>query len=681
MCIPLLLLVLLCLALPGLASAAPADIDLTMRDYTATNIPAVEKCLQGTSLIFDTKDATPPGAAYYFVRYRFTIPAGGSGWYSLALRPGRGPGAIGHSRFSWVVDDGEVYAALRTQRILPDAPGTGEQVQPPIRLTPGEHTLEFRFSPDQRLRVMNRATEVFEKYHTELHGAGWRPVDAPAPVAHQALSTHFRLRSHEVIVLFGDSITEEEAYGRHFARIINRVFPDCGITVYNSGVSLNRTPEGLARLDKDVLSLSPDWTVLAFGVNDAMQISLEDYVRNSTEMVTRLQAKGVHVVCASPTGMMPDLERYGETIFSMHASDRAAAIDRSMAANTRGLREVARAHKALFADVYGAFTRTAIPRITLMGNQWHPNEEGGRMFAVTLLRTLGMSEEEITRTGDARDLACYRALAAMAPEPAPPALTPKTPAAPLHGTVIFAAAYGDNRLLACDPQGKLLAMLPTAHHPSALAYSAQRKELFVACEGNGHILIYSLPDLHAAGEIDLGLEAYPIGLALSPDDKTLWVASFFGSKIIELDTATRKPRREIHLPDIVNGLALAPDGNTLLVPLPGKLAFVDLARGEVSSVVATVKFTAAPLRTPDGKLALLDAEHWQLLPVELAAGKLGAPIPAPAQTRALAFDPATGHLFAGDWLNCRLLELDGPRCLRATPLPMPVMALCVAQVE
>ena len=101
----------------------------------------------------------------------------------------------------------------------------------------------------------------------------------------------------------------------------------------------------------------------------------------------------------------------------------------------------------------------------------------------------------------------------------------------------------------------------------------------------------------------------------------------------------------------------------------------------MTATIDTVKFTTPCLTLPDGKLAVIDAEHWQAYPIDVAAGKLGAPLPAPGQTRALAVDPATGHLSACDWRNARLLEFDGERCLRATPLPAPALALAVVQVE
>ena len=385
------------------------------------------------------------------------------------------------------------------------------------------------------------------------------------------------------------------------------------------------------------------------------------------------------VDCAAPTGMMPGCEQLGEGFFSLHASDRATALDRTMAKNAHLLRQLAAQHHALFADTYGALTRTSIPRASLMNNQWHPNDEGGRMYAVTLLRTWGVTEEEMARTGDARDLTYYRALEAMQPEGELASAAVKTPSAPLQGTVILLAAFGDNQLLAYAPDGRPLAVLPTANHPDALAYAARRRELFVACEGAGRLQIFSLPALKPVREVDLGLEAYPTSLALSADEGTLWIGGYFG-KLIEFDVASEKVRRTIAMPDVVNGVALTPDGSTVLVALQGKLLFVDPATGSILTTLNTVKFTAPFVSLSAGKPELLDAAHWQLLPIDLAAKQLGNPEPAPLPTRALAIDPAGGHLFACDWKTARLLEYDGPRCLRTTLLPVSALALLVVQV-
>lgn len=674
------LMLVLCVLRPIGAAEKSTDITLLPSKFIASNIPKVESYVQGTSLNFETTEASPPGAEYFFLRYQFTIPAESDQQaFNLVFQAGRGPGSINLSRFSWVVDNGEVHPALRAHRVIYGIPYPDEHVQPPIRLAKGEHLLELRFYPRQRMRVMNRATEIFEKHHIPLQSIRWQPA-APATGAHQPLSSHCRLRSHDVIILFGDSITEEATYGQQLERILTRVFPEHGITIYNAGVSLNRTIDGLARIDEDVLAHAPDWTVLAFGVNDAMQMSPEDFARNSTEIVRRLQAHGTRVVCASPTGMMPNSELLGDAFGSLHASDRATGMDRTMAENARLLGQVALDKKAIFADVYSAIAHSTIPRFTLMNNQWHPNEEGGRMYAVTLLRAWGMTENEIARSGDMRDLVYYRALEVMTSARTPARPPAKPASAPLRGTVVFLTAFGDNQLLAYTPEGRQLAILPTANHPAAMAYVSRWKELYVACEGAGRLQIFSLPELKPAGEVDLGWESYPTGLALSADETTLWIASYFG-RIIEFDIATRKPRGEIGMPDVVNGVTVTADGKTLLVACQGKLACVDLTIRKIVTTINTVKFTAQCRYSADGKPVLLDVEHWQTFPIDLAAGKLGEPSPMPVQTRAMALNPTSGHLFASDWMNARLLEFDGTRCIRTIPLPEPALAVAVVQVQ
>lgn len=671
----ILLLILLSLSIPAVSASSSADIAVAVTNPAESNIPQVESYLKSGGLIFDTTVAAPAGEDVYYISYKFNIPEKvAADWFCPVIFAGRGPGAIGQSRYSWSIDGGAENAALRTQKVKQNSEGISEFIQIPVRLTPGQHTLKLYFHPEQRLRLMNRATEAFIKHHVDIRSISMRPTDAPAAVKHQELSKSFKLKSNDSVVLFGDSITEEEFYGRHFVRIIETVFPGNGITVYNSGVSLNRTPEGVARINNDVLLLKPQWTILAFGVNDAMQISPEDFISNYNKMLKPLRDNGIKVLCASPSGMTPNVEALGPTFFSMHATDKAAAIDRSMARNTELLRGVAVKNDALFADIHAAITRTAIPRISLMNNQWHPNYEGGRMFAIALLRALGLTENDIVKTCDARDLAYFRALEMMtaAIDSTPPEL--KSPNDPLQGKSVFLAGYGDNRVVVCDENGRTKAIFSTPHHPAALAVSRKNNEMYVACEGAGKLQIYSLPAMKLNEEIDLSLESYPNGIAITPDEKTMWIASFFGCKVMEFDIANRKVLRSITMPNVVNGVSLAPDG-TLLVSLPNQVAFIDVASGKFTTV-DTVKFTANFLRMPDGNIALIDAERWQLLPIDTAAKKVGKPVPAPAQTRAMMYDES-GKLFAGDWMNKRLLTIENDKLVSDKPLPISAMAIWV----
>jgi len=209
----------------------------------------------------------------------------------------------------------------------------------------------LRFYPEQRLHALNRVTEPLVGHHVDLQGLVWRPVPEPAGRRPQPLSPTCLLRRGDRIVLFGDSITEEEYYGRHLVRILSRAFPGSNLTVYNSGISLNRSIDGVARLDQDVLALAPDWAVLAFGVNDGMLVLPEQFARACDTMTRRLQERGTQVLCASPTGMMPYAEALGPGFFSMHATDRAMALDHTMALNAALLRKLAREPQETFQPV------------------------------------------------------------------------------------------------------------------------------------------------------------------------------------------------------------------------------------------------------------------------------------------------------------------------------------------
>ena len=100
-----------------------------------------------------------------------------------------------------------------------------------------------------------------------------------------------------VIVCLGDSVTqgcfecysqngelrticeERENYGEKLKRLLQLCFPFAPVTVVNAGISGGRAKAGLKRLERDVLSYSPDLVVVCFGLNDATagEEGLEEY--------------------------------------------------------------------------------------------------------------------------------------------------------------------------------------------------------------------------------------------------------------------------------------------------------------------------------------------------------------------------------------------------------------------
>ena len=637
-------------ALLGLAALAFGDeIPIDLSRVTATSITNIGACTNGSALRFNSVEPKPADAAFFFVRYAFTIAHDGA--HRLVV-DGPGPGTAWCSRFSYSIDGGKDQPVLRRQVLTPAPPaGPISHDQDAATLTAGAHTLEFRFYPDQRMRAMNRVDQDYVGHRIQISAARFVAVSAAAPLASaRPADQRLALRPGESIALFGDSITEEALYGRHVARLLATAYPGDGITAYNAGISMNRTWEALARVETDVIALHPTWAVLAFGVNDCVHMPPEEFARHYDELVTRLEQAGIKVLCATPSGMSPEPDSKGAYF---HTPDRARALDRTIVYEANAILAVAARHRCPCADVLGAFTRAGLARGDLMGSQWHPGDEGGRVFALELLRALGFSADDAARTGDPKDQRAWAALVKMLP-PDYPAMnvTPLTPAQPAR-TGVAVSSYSRNAVFAFSTNGELIACVRVGHHPMGLAWSAQRNELYVTCEGSGRIDVIQLPGFTLAGSIALG-DVYPVSIALSADERMAWTGNFFGSSVSEIDLAARKVKRTIPIGSIVEGVTVLPDG-TLLAAARDGVAKVDVQAGNVTKRVKVSDY-AASFFYADDRLGVIDTATWKMAVLNPDDLTVKATEDAPYAARAMALDGK--QLWCGDCERGALVRVD-----------------------
>lgn len=97
------------------------------------------------------------------------------------------------------------------------------------------------------------------------------------------------------IICFGDSITRGhgvDAKAAYPALLASMT----GLPVINAGMDGDTSSEGLKRLDSDVLEREPLLVIIGFGGNDFLQkLPLEETVKNISEMIDRIQARGAMV--------------------------------------------------------------------------------------------------------------------------------------------------------------------------------------------------------------------------------------------------------------------------------------------------------------------------------------------------------------------------------------------------
>lgn len=114
--------------------------------------------------------------------------------------------------------------------------------------------------------------------------------------------------------------------------------------------------------------------------------------------------------------------------------------------------------------------------------------------------------------------------------------------------------------------------------PHMLAVTADEQKVYVANSGSGTVTALSLGPLgekQAGTNIRVG--GVPMGLALSPDERTLYAATRDGNEVALIDTVTHRVRTKVSIPGYPSRVRLTPAGSYLVVSLSdaGEVAVLD----------------------------------------------------------------------------------------------------------
>jgi acyl-CoA thioesterase-1 len=218
-----------------------------------------------------------------------------------------------------------------------------------------------------------------------------------------------RLRDVHRIVVVGDSITELGADPggyvsllEHALAVLDAQHP---IEIVNAGVSGDRSPDMLARFERDVLAHRPDLVAISVGTNDVWHafhdwdtgldhaggdlpsgVPLNSFTSNLDAMMRMAEAAGIRVVLLSPAIIGEDLDGPGNL---------------RLADYVRADRDLAAAHGCLFIDLNAPFRQVialwrqhAGPTMNLLTTDGvHLNAAGNHLMAATILRELGAGSD------------------------------------------------------------------------------------------------------------------------------------------------------------------------------------------------------------------------------------------------------------------------------------------------
>src|SRR5512140_3111208 len=210
----------------------------------------------------------------------------------------------------------------------------------------------------------------------------------------------------ERIVFFGDSITEMGAQpGGYVALVRDSLAKSSGgtIQVIGAGISGNRVPDLLARIDRDVIAHKPTLTIIYIGINDVWHWALfnrgtpeDEYTSGLTELITKLEEAGSRVILCTPSVIGE--KRAGQNSMDAKLQDYADI--------SRG---VARAMKVQLCDLNRAFedylnvhNPQNLEKGILTTDGVHLNPEGNKFVAEQMLQAIAQHRAATQATSEHR---------------------------------------------------------------------------------------------------------------------------------------------------------------------------------------------------------------------------------------------------------------------------------------
>ncbi len=205
------------------------------------------------------------------------------------------------------------------------------------------------------------------------------------------------------IVFAGDSVTDMgsenpvgeglfDNLGHGYVRVIDNLlaalYPELRLRITNSGISGNTSRDLLARWERDVRSLHPQWVSICIGINDVWRqfdspampdhmVSPEEYRSNLRSMILleKPHVKGIFLM--TPYYMEPN-----PADFMRARMDTYGAI----------CKELAEEYGCTLVDLQAMFSRYCSIRhsASLAWDRVHPNQVGATLIALEWLKHCGL---------------------------------------------------------------------------------------------------------------------------------------------------------------------------------------------------------------------------------------------------------------------------------------------------
>jgi len=207
-----------------------------------------------------------------------------------------------------------------------------------------------------------------------------------------ANAADFFFHDGDVVVMIGDSITEQHLYSNYVEMWTVTRFPNWKLTFRNVGIGGDRSPGGNSRFPRDVLPHAPTAMTVDFGMNDGAYRGFDEgtfqiFMDGLQGMADQARAARIRVAWVTPQPL--DGDEQGPTALTGYNQTLAKLSD--------GVKLIADKNGGLFVDQFHPYlavldaARARGPKYERItgGDAVHPGPPGQALMAASILEGLG----------------------------------------------------------------------------------------------------------------------------------------------------------------------------------------------------------------------------------------------------------------------------------------------------
>jgi PQQ-dependent catabolism-associated beta-propeller protein len=157
------------------------------------------------------------------------------------------------------------------------------------------------------------------------------------------------------------------------------------------------------------------------------------------------------------------------------------------------------------------------------------------------------------------------------------------------GRWVYVTAETSNVLSVIDAkQEKTVANILVDPRPRAVIFTRDATRAWATAEIGGTVMLIDVKKQRVLRRIKLGAADKPVGLVLSPDEKTLYVATGRGNGVAVIDTKSARVVATIATGQRVWGIAISPDGRKVYAAnsLSNTVSVIDTRTRRVITTIA-----------------------------------------------------------------------------------------------